>query len=70
MGDDGQLSTHTKAEWGNLNSTFFAQDVQIDFVGVNFIIAHLKVGEIHIAIGKSITVVAAPCKCELHKARY
>ena len=56
MGDDGQLSTHTDSDWGSLDQKFFARDVQIQFVGVNFIIAHLKVGDIHIAIGQSITV--------------
>lgn len=56
VGNDGQLSTHTNSEWGSLNQKFFAQDVQINFVGENFIIAHLKVGDIHVAIGRLITV--------------
>lgn len=52
------MSTHTDAKWGKLGDIFFAQDVQINFVGENFIIAHLKVGNIHIAIGQLIDVTA------------
>lgn len=69
MGNDGQLSTHTDAEWGTLNDRFFAQDVQINFVGENFIIAHLKIGDVHIAIGQHITVTAKRSEYE-HKFTY
>lgn len=52
------MSTHTDAKWGKLGDRFFAENVQINFVGENFIIAHLQVGNIHIAIGQHITVTA------------
>lgn len=34
--------------------TFQAIDVQVDFEGVNFIIAHLRVGSMQIALGQPI----------------
>ena len=52
------MSTHTDSVWGKLGDRFFAENVQINFAGENFIIAHLKVGNIHITIGKHITVTA------------
>ena len=50
------MSTHTDAKWGKLEDRFFAENVRINFEGENFIIAHLKVGNIHIAIGQEILV--------------
>lgn len=55
VGNDGLLATHTDAQVGPVNALFYAED-QIDFVGQNFIIAHLRVGNIQIAIGKSVDV--------------
>lgn len=59
--DDGQLSTHTDAQVGTIDTEFFAQDVQVDFQGLNFIIAHLRVGNVQIAIGKPVEVVPRKC---------
>lgn len=55
VGNDGLLATHSDAQVGNVDSLFSAED-QIDFVGQNFIIVHLRVGNIQIAIGKSVDV--------------
>ena len=57
MGNDGLLATHTSALVGNFQSDFFAEGVQIDYEGLNFLIAHLRVGDIQIAIGKSVEVI-------------
>lgn len=35
-----------------------AVNVQVDFLGLNFIIAHLRVGNMQIALGKPIEVIA------------
>ena len=57
VANNGQLSTHTDAEVGFIDTVFFGSDVKVDFVGLNFIIAHLRVGNIQIALGKPINVV-------------
>lgn len=57
VANNGQLSTHTDAQVGDIETAFFGQDVQIDFVGNNFIIAHLRVGDIQIALGKPVVVI-------------
>ena len=67
MGDDGQLSTHTDAEVGKIDTSFFAQDVQIDFEGLNVIIAHLRVGNVQIALGKHVMVIARRGKSNVHE---
>lgn len=56
VGDDGQLSTHTRALYGPIAKVFTAE-VRINFEGVNVMIAHLRVGNIQIALGKEISVV-------------
>lgn len=56
VADDGLLSTHTTALVGNLDTVFFAMNVKVDFEGTNFIIAHLRVGNVQIALGKSVIV--------------
>ena len=57
VADNGQLSTHTDALVGNIHTLFFSQDVKVDFKGLNFIVAHLKVGNIQIALGKQVEVL-------------
>ena len=42
---------------GKIDTEFKAANVRIDSVGLNFIIAHLSVGSIQIALGRPITVV-------------
>ena len=61
VGDDGLLSTHTLPLYGTIGQVFQAE-VQINYPGVNFMIAHLKVGNLQIAIGKEIRVVPQRCK--------
>lgn len=56
VGDDGQLSTHTRALYGPIEKVFTAE-VRINFEGVNVMIAHLRVGNIQIALGKEISVI-------------
>ena len=56
VGDDGLLSTHTSALYGPITKVFTAE-VRINYEGVNVMIAHLKVGNIQIALGKEISVV-------------
>ena len=60
---DGSLATHTHAEWGTIEQTFVAVDVQVDFLGLNFIIAHLRVGNMQIALGKPIEVISPRGMC-------
>jgi len=61
-----RISTHTVAEWGDIN-TVFETDVLINTRGNNFIIAHLRVGKLQIALGQQIRVVPLPgisvCYC-------
>ena len=64
VANNGQLSTHTDTLVGNIDTQFFAQDVQVDFEGLNFIIAHLRVGNIQIALGKQVEVVPRKCMLE------
>jgi len=56
VADNGKLSTHTDAQVGKITTTFSPDEVLINFEGLNFIIAHLKVGHVQIAIGKPIQV--------------
>ena len=56
VGNDGLLSTHTSALYGPITRVFTAE-VRINYVGVNVMIAHLRVGNIQIALGKEISVV-------------
>lgn len=43
---------------GTIEAIFSAED-QIDYEGQNFIIAHFRVGNVQIAIGKTVEVTAA-----------
>ena len=58
MSDDGLLSTHTDAQYGTIGDLFFAQNVRINFEGSNFIIVHVKLGNMQIALGKEVFVKA------------
>lgn len=59
VGNDGLLSTHTDAQVGTIGDLFFAQNVRINFEGSNFIIVHVQIGDIQLALGKEIFVRAA-----------
>ncbi len=61
VANNGQLSTHTDSLVGKIDTLFFAQDVQVDFEGQNFIIAHLRVGSVQIALGKQVEVLPRKC---------
>ena len=56
VGNDQLLSTHTGAQYGTI-STQFDAEVRINFEGTNFMIAHIRVGNIQIALGKEILVI-------------
>lgn len=56
-----RVSTHTTAEWGTIDTVFVAP-VVINTEGRNFMIAHLKVGLIQIALGQEIRVIPKPGK--------
>ena len=58
MANNGELSTHTDTLVGKIDTAFISPDVQVDFVGLNFIIAHLRVGNIQIALGKAVNVIS------------
>ena len=45
------------AEVGRMDTIFLAENVQIDYEGLNFIIAHMIVGNTDIALGQFITVL-------------
>lgn len=61
-----RVSTHTEAEWGTIDTTFEAP-VIINTEGRNFMIAHLKVGQIQIALGQEIRVIPKPGKKICHR---
>jgi hypothetical protein len=69
VGADGRLSTHTAAQAGKIGVEFFSQNVQVDFEGQNFIIAHMKMGNIQITIGKPITVTGKVCQSHMQDCR-
>ena len=52
---NGGLSTHTRARYGNIHTEFHAE-VLINVIGINDMIAHLKVGDRHIVIQKKVRV--------------
>ena len=51
------MATHTDTLVGTINKSFMAQDIQLTVEGTNFIIAHLKVGNIQITIGKRVDII-------------
>ncbi len=64
VADNGKLSTHTDAQVGEIGAIFAPEEVKINFEGLNFIIAHIKVGHVQVAIGKPIEVLkpqGKPC---------
>eukprot|EP00731_Ephydatia_muelleri_P018478 Em0011g518a len=50
---NGSLATHTETEYGSIKTVFTSYVVLTD-LGSNFIIAHLKIGSIQIALGKPV----------------
>ena len=63
---DGRLSTHTASLAGTILTEFSAA-VQFNFIGINYVIAHLRVGRRQIAIEKQVRVKAklGECLCVL-----
>ncbi len=61
MSNDGKLSTHTDAQVGKIDANF-TSEVKINFEGVNYIIAHIKVGHVEVTIGQQIDVQKPPGK--------
>ena len=56
VANNGLLSTHTEAQYGRIGDLFFAENVRVNFEGPNFIIVHVQVGNIQMALGKEIFV--------------
>lgn len=64
MNNDQIQSTHTIAKYGNINETFSAE-VHIDVAQQNYMIAHIKLGRLQLAV-QSIIFVTEYCKVYLH----
>ncbi len=56
VGNDGELSTHTSSQIGSINKTFY-DTLSVNFEGTNTLIAHIKIANIQIALGKELRVV-------------
>lgn len=59
---NGSLATHTATEYGSIN-TIFTSHVVLTDLGGQFIIGHLKIGNMQIAIGKAVVGIAPLGKC-------
>lgn len=55
VNNDQVQSTHTKATYGTIDDTFSAE-VHIDIPRINYLIAHVKLGDMQMAIQKVIVV--------------
>lgn len=59
---NGSLATHTETEYGSIKTVFTSYVVLTD-LGSNFIIAHLKIGSIQIALGKPVVGIRPRGMC-------
>lgn len=55
ISNNNVLSTHTKAIYGRINDTFTA-NVYIDKLQSNYMIAHVKLGQLQLAIQSQVLV--------------
>lgn len=61
MSDDQVQATHTEPKYGNINDTFTAE-VWIEQERQNTMIAHIRIGEIQLAVGSMVNVLPEKCK--------
>ena len=66
VSNDHEQSTHTEATYGNVDETFRAE-VWINKEKQNHMIAHIRIGEVQLAVEQVVNV--NPAKCE-YKSQY
>ena len=59
MDNDREQSTHTEALFGNIHKVFSAE-VSIRVTGKNLLIAHIKLGNVQLAIQEIVMVYRKP----------
>ena len=66
VSNDQEQATHTHAIYGRVNDTF-AAEIWINQERQNNMIAHIRIGEIQLAVEAIINVLPAKCEYETEK---